>query len=98
MRLYRLSSIVHRQRLFHLVEDGYRRRPAMTQVQAGEHNMVDYEATRRDFVLTAPEDFNWAFDVVDRWAEDPHKPAMLWVGPQGDERGVTFDEFRRRSN
>src|SRR5436309_3899372 len=70
----------------------------MTQVHADEHNMVDYEATRRDFKLTAPEDFNWAFDVVDRWAEDPHKPAMLWVGPQGDERGVTFDEFRRRSN
>src|SRR5690242_17654756 len=70
----------------------------MTQAQASEHNMVDYEAERRSFALTAPSDFNWAFDVVDRWAEDPSKPAMLWVSQQGEEHGVTFDEFRRRSN
>src|SRR5207253_3156983 len=51
-----------------------------------------------DFSLTAPADFNWAFDVVDRWAEDPSKLAMLWVGGQGQERRITFDQFRRRSN
>src|SRR6185503_19144148 len=70
----------------------------MTQAQQGEHNMTDYEAERRAFELTAPTDFNWAFDVIDRWAEDPTKEAMLWVGAQGDERGITFDQFRRRSN
>src|SRR6266545_1376089 len=70
----------------------------MTQVQPDQHNMTDYEAERRDFKLTAPADFNWAFDVVDRWAEDPKKEAMLWVGPNGDERGITFDKFRRSSN
>src|SRR5262245_6008175 len=70
----------------------------MTQVQPGEHNMTDYEAERRDFTLEAPDDFNWAYDVVDRWAQDPKKEAMLWVGPSGDERGITFDQFRRRSN
>ena len=70
----------------------------MTQVQPDQHNMTDYESERRDFKLTAPADFNWAFDVVDRWAEDPKKEAMLWVGPNGDERGITFDEFRRSSN
>ena len=70
----------------------------MTQVDPNEHNMTDYEAERRDFSLTAPADFNWAFDVVDRWAEDPHKSAMLWVDARGDERNITFDAFRRRSN
>src|SRR4051794_19319061 len=70
----------------------------LAMVQAGEHNMADYEAERRAFTLAAPADFNWAFDVIDRWAEDPAKHAMLWVGPQGDERAITFDTFRRRSN
>ncbi len=62
------------------------------------HNMADYEAERRSFALTAPADFNWAFDVVDRWAEDAQKQAMFWVGPSGEERQITFDTFRRRSN
>lgn len=70
----------------------------MTQTQPGAHNMLDYEAERRGFELTAPADFNWAFDVIDRWAEDPQKEAMFWVGPGGEERHITFDTFRRRSN
>jgi acetyl-CoA synthetase/medium-chain acyl-CoA synthetase len=70
----------------------------MTQAQQGEHNMTDYEAERRAFELQAPADFNWAFDVIDRWAEDPKHEAMLWVSPNGDERGITFDQFKRRSN
>jgi acetyl-CoA synthetase/medium-chain acyl-CoA synthetase len=64
----------------------------------GAHNMTDYEAERRSFKLTAPADFNWAFDVVDGWAADPQQLAMLWVSDQGDERRITFDAFRRRSN
>jgi acyl-coenzyme A synthetase/AMP-(fatty) acid ligase len=67
-------------------------------VQTQTHNMTDYEAERRSFALTAPADFNWAFDVVDRWAEDAQKQAMFWVGPSGEERQISFDAFRRRSN
>src|SRR5262249_4770717 len=70
----------------------------MTQTQTGDHNMTDYEAERRSFKLVAPEDFNWAFDVIDRWAADPQALAMRWVASQGEERRITFDEFRRRSN
>jgi acyl-coenzyme A synthetase/AMP-(fatty) acid ligase len=70
----------------------------MMQAHSDEHNMSDYEAARREFKLEAPADFNWAFDVVDRWAADPKKEAMLWVGQHGDERGITFDQFKRRSN
>src|SRR5262245_6078803 len=70
----------------------------MTQTDAGEHNMTDYEAERRAFTLSAPADFNWAFDVIDRWAEDVQKEAMFWVGSNGQARHITFDAFRRRSN
>lgn len=66
--------------------------------QTGNHNMIDYEGEYRSFALPVPEDFNWAFDVVDRWADDPQKLAMLWLDQPGNERHITFDAFRRRSN
>src|SRR6266508_5074309 len=70
----------------------------MAQAQTEPHNMADYEAERRDFKLEVPPDFNWAFDVIDRWAEDPQKEAMFWVGQGGEERRLTFADFSRRSN
>ena len=63
-----------------------------------EHNMTDYEATRAAFQLVVPEWFNWARDVVAGWAADPDRLAMLWVGPDGTERRITFAEFDRRAN
>ena len=56
-------------------------------------NMTDYEAERRSFQLNVPEYFNFATDVIGKWASDPHKPAMLWVGQYGEERGLTFAHF-----
>src|SRR5437667_4882336 len=61
-------------------------------------NMTDYEAERRSFQLNVPEYFNFATDVIGKWASDPHKPAMLWVGQYGDERGLTFAHFAEYSS
>jgi acyl-coenzyme A synthetase/AMP-(fatty) acid ligase len=60
--------------------------------------MVDYEQTCREFRWEVPEYYNFAFDIVDRWAEDPQKLAMLWVDERGDERRLTFRDFMRGSN
>ena len=61
-------------------------------------NMSDYEAERQSFRWEAPEHFNFAVDVVGKWAADPKKEAMWWLGPNGEERHITFAEFHRRSN
>jgi acyl-coenzyme A synthetase/AMP-(fatty) acid ligase len=61
-------------------------------------NMTDYEAERRSFQLEVPEYFNFATDVVEKWASDPNKPAMLWVGQHGEERGLTFAHFAEYSS
>ncbi|HJT56291.1 MAG TPA: AMP-binding protein [Ktedonobacteraceae bacterium] len=61
-------------------------------------NMTDYEAERRSFHLEVPEYFNFATDVIGKWASDPTKPAMLWIGQHGEERGLTFAYFAERSN
>jgi len=61
-------------------------------------HMTDYEAERRNFHLEVPEYFNFATDVIGKWASDPTKPAMLWIGPHGEERGLTFAYFAEHSN
>jgi acyl-coenzyme A synthetase/AMP-(fatty) acid ligase len=59
--------------------------------------MRNYEETRRDFRWPAPDHFNFATDVVDRWANDEKAVAMRWVGDSG-ERTLTFRYFAERSD
>lgn len=61
-------------------------------------NMTNYEQERHTFSLQVPETFNFGFDVVDRWAEDPSKLAMLWADEDGHSERYTFADIRRESN
>ena len=62
-------------------------------------NMVDYETTRRDFVLEVPEQFNFGFDVVDKWAGDSEKLALISLDPKGESaQSHTFSDLRVLSN
>jgi len=65
---------------------------------ARQPNMVDYEATKRDFKLEVPERFNFAQQVIGHWAEDPAKLGMWWLSHDGRERKITFREFAERSD
>ncbi len=60
-------------------------------------NIGDYEATRASFDWQTPERFNFGRDVVDRWAAE-ERPAMIWLGQNGEERRLTFAEFSALSN
>ena len=60
-------------------------------------NMTDYEAERRSFHLDVPEYFNFAADVIDRYAQNPSKEAMLWIGQHGEERHLSFAHFSNAS-
>src|SRR5512146_2867599 len=57
------------------------------------HNMTDYQQARRDFKWEVAEDYNFAIDTIGKWARDPEKLAMLWVGPDGSEERYTFTHF-----
>ena len=61
-------------------------------------HMTDYEAERQHFHLDVPEYFNFAMDVIGKWASDPNKLAMLWVGQNGEEQRITFARFAERSS
>ncbi len=61
-------------------------------------NMTDYEAERRNFHLDVPQYYNFATDVIGKWAQNPDKLAMLWLGQNGKEKNITFAEFAERSS
>ena len=51
------------------------------------------------FPVTTPEYFNFAYDIIDMWAEkDRNKLAMIWTNQHGEERFFTFYEMARLSN
>ncbi|MBM4407766.1 MAG: AMP-binding protein [Chloroflexi bacterium] len=59
--------------------------------------MTDYESVRRSFRLEVPAQYDFVTDVIERWAADRAKLAMLWVGPDGEERRLTFAWFAERA-
>lgn len=58
-----------------------------------KHNMTDYDKTYAEFKLNVPEYFNFAGDVLDKWAQDPGKLGMWWVDDFGNEVKKTFLEL-----
>ena len=60
--------------------------------------MDDYERTVAGHALEPPATFNFGADVVDAWARDPSKLALIWCDAEGNERRLTFDEVARASN
>ena len=59
----------------------------------------DYEAAKAGFRIEVPEQFNFGFDVIDRYAADERKRALVWVDAAGKEtRNYTFRDISRLSN
>ncbi len=62
-------------------------------------NMLDYDQTVRDFRFNIPEYFNYGFDVIDHWAADRTKLALVWADRSGsDIRKYSFFDLQRLSN
>ncbi|MBS5450528.1 MAG: AMP-binding protein [Coriobacteriia bacterium] len=52
-----------------------------------------------DFKVNCPDDFNFAYDVVDDIAvNDPDRLAMLWCNPEGEEHAFTFADMKHWSD
>ncbi|MCP3873998.1 MAG: AMP-binding protein [Desulfobacteraceae bacterium] len=62
-----------------------------------ESNMTDYEKEYGVFKWQVPEYYNFSEDVIDKWAKDPEKLAMIWVDDNGTRQEKTFLEFSQTS-
>ncbi len=53
----------------------------------------------KNFALYVPEDFNFAYDIMDEWAKEaPERLAMIWTNDQGLEKQFTFADLKRESD
>ncbi len=64
--------------------------------QTGFTSEEDY---KRNLKFIVPENFNFAYDVVDAWAEEqPEKLALLWTNEQGEELRFTFKDLKEQTD
>lgn len=60
---------------------------------------TSYEDFYENFEIKVPENFNFAYDVVDVLAkEKPNKRALLWVNDHDGRKELTFQEISELSN
>ncbi len=58
-----------------------------------------YEDFMANFKVNVPENFNFGYDVVDKWAEtQPDKKALLWTNDKGETIQFTFADIKRESD
>jgi acetyl-CoA synthetase len=59
---------------------------------------TDYEDMRKNFALNIPNDFNFAYDVIDKYAQiAPEKRAFVWCNDEDEEHTFNFAEISRDS-
>lgn len=59
----------------------------------------DYNDFYNHFRLNVPENFNFAYDVVDEYARlEPAKRALVWCDDRNEERTFTFADIKRLSD
>ncbi len=62
-------------------------------------NYSSFEDFCQNYILNVPDNFNFAFDVMDVMASiAPNQRAMIWTNTLGDEHIFTFGDFEKLSN
>ncbi|MDR1663365.1 MAG: AMP-binding protein [Clostridiales bacterium] len=62
-------------------------------------DFTSYEDFKQNYRVAIPDNFNFAFDVVDEWAKtDAEKKALVWCDDHGGEKTLTFREISLLSN
>jgi len=60
--------------------------------------LESYDTMRANFRWQVPDTFNFATDIIDRWATQQDGPALIWQNAAGDERTFSYSELARLSN
>jgi acetyl-CoA synthetase len=64
-----------------------------------DRDYANYEDFIKNFKLTVPENFNYAYDVVDVYAkEQPGKIALVWCDDLGEEKILSFADMAKYAN
>ncbi|HZK19096.1 MAG TPA: AMP-binding protein [Treponemataceae bacterium] len=62
-------------------------------------NATTWKETCDSFFLNVPRNFNFSYDVLDRFAKEmPHKEALYWTSDEEDDRSFSFIELQKEVN
>jgi len=62
-------------------------------------SFTSVEDYNKNLEFIIPENFNFAYDVMDAWAEEkPDGLALLWTNDQGEEIRATFKDLKEQSD
>ena len=65
-----------------------------TQFLENDREYSDYDDLKKNYKINIPENFNFAYDVVDRYAkEEPNRRALVWCDDDGNEHIYDFAEM-----
>ncbi|GHV11679.1 acetyl-CoA synthetase [Bacteroidia bacterium] len=71
----------------------------MVEKYISQQNFKDQDDFKKNFSIEVPENFNFAYDVVDEWARmAPDKKALCWVNDLGEHIDFTFREMKEKSD
>ena len=65
-------------------------------------NQIEF-SDQKDFIenykVNVPENFNFAYDVIDEWAKTyPNKRALCWVNDKGENHRFSYQELKTKSD
>ena len=62
-------------------------------------SFTSVEDFKKNLHFIIKENFNFAYDVMDAWAEErPDKVALLWTNDEGVETSLTFKDMKERTD
>ncbi len=65
-------------------------------------NQTTFNSTEdfsENYRVNVPDNFNFAYDVVDEWAKiAPYKIAICWVNDKGEHKRINYKELKERSD
>lgn len=77
----------------------FKTRKAMIEKFLKQTSFSSVEDYNQNLEFIIPENFNFAYDVMDEWArEKPDKPAMLWTSEDGREKRFTFRDIKEQTD
>lgn len=56
---------------------------------------TSYEDFAQNLKINVPESFNFAYDIIDEYAQlEPERLALVWCDDNGEERYFTFSDLK----
>ena len=64
-----------------------------------QNTFTSQEDFKQHLKIKVPDNFNFGYDIVDKWAEEePDRKALLWTNDQGEHIQFTYADLKRETD